>query len=108
MRKLVVPAAAKGVEGEGRPQLGCAVPAAARLRWGGARRCGGKPAIMPDRRGRWIIFRGHELHVIETQPQVVDGFLDQVGILVASVAELYCGHAHEQHSSTRVAEARRL
>src|SRR6202047_889434 len=108
MRKLVAAADDKGVEGIARTQLGCAIPVEARLRWRCGRRCGGKPAIMPDRRGRWIIFRGHELHVIETQPQVVDGFLDQVGILVASVAELYCEHAYEQHSSARVAEARRL
>src|SRR6267378_8502912 len=99
MRKLVAAADDKGVEGVARTQLGCAVPFDARLRWRGGRHRGGKTAVMPNRRGRWIIFRCHELHVIETQPQVVDGFLDQVGVLVASVAELYGGHAHEQHPS---------
>jgi len=68
----------------------------------------GEAAIMPNGRGGRIIFRGDEFHLLIFHAEVIDGFLDEIGIFVTNMAELDCGHANEQNSATGVAVARGL
>ena len=50
---------------------------------------------MTNRSRRGIVLRGDELHVVESEAEIVDGFLNEIGILVARVAKLHRGHANE-------------
>ena len=52
-----------------------------------------------------IVFGSDKLHVVESEAQVVDGFLNEVGIFVAGVAELDGGNANEEDASAGVAVA---
>src|SRR5208283_2193134 len=103
MSKLVAAADHKGVEGVARIELGGAIPVKAALRRAGGGGRGGKSAIVPHCGCRWIVLRGHKLDIVEAQAQIVDGFLDQVGVLVARVAELNRWNPHEQNSPAGVA-----
>ena len=109
VRELVAAADHERVKGVARIQLRGAIPVEARLRR--SRGCGdaaSEPAIVPHRSCRRIIFRSDELHVVEAEAEIVDGFLNQVGVLVAGVAELDGRNAHEQNASAGVAVARGL
>ena len=63
---------------------------------------------MPDGRVRGIVLGGDELYIFVSQAEVVDGFLDEVGVLVSDVAELSSGDTDEQHSVAGVTVAGRL
>ena len=47
---------------------------------------------MTDRGGSGAVIRGNKLHVLVLETEIVDGFLDQVGIFVTYVAELGGGY----------------
>src|SRR5436190_2256296 len=87
------------VDGVARIQLRSAIPVESRLRgMAGGREARGEAAIVAKRRGSRVILGGHELHFLEFHAQVVDGFLDEIGILVANVAELGRGYANKQNA----------
>ena len=54
---------------------------------------------------RGIIFGRHELHIVESKPENIDGFLNQVSVLITGVTKLHGGNANEQNASTRVTVA---
>src|SRR5689334_14848103 len=102
MGKLVAAADHEGIEGVTGIQLRSAVPVETRLRWiGGSHRS--KTSIVTNRRSGRIVLGGHELDVIETEAEIVDGFLDEVGVLVAGVAKFNSGHADKENASAGVA-----
>src|ERR1700676_1699397 len=63
---------------------------------------------MPDRRIRRIVLVGNEFHILISEPENVDRFLNQIRVLVAYVTELGGRDAHEQNSIAGVAVPRRL
>ena len=107
MSELIAAADDEGVEGVARIQLRRTVPIEARLRRraGG---CGSQAAVVPDRSGGRVVFLCDEFHVVEAKVQIVDGFLNEVGILIAGVAELHRGNANKKNAPTGVAITRRL
>jgi hypothetical protein len=58
-----------------------------------------------DGRVRRIVFGGNEFHIFVAEAEIVDRFLNQVGVFVADVAELGGGNAHEQNFVAGVAVA---
>src|SRR4029077_14025326 len=60
---------------------------------------------MPHRCGGGGVVRCYELYVLVFEPEIVDRFLNQIGILVTHVTELHGGHPDEQNASVRVTEA---
>ena len=117
--KLVAVADDEGVEGVARVELrrggpvearllrACA-PCARRRRGGRVRRHRAEAAVLALRRNRGVLLGGHEAHVVELQRLQVDGFLNQVAVLVADVLELRRGHAHIERAAGGVAVARGL
>src|ERR1700675_2004434 len=63
---------------------------------------------MPDRRIRRIVLGGNEFHILISEPENVDRFLNQIRVLVAYVTELGGRDAHEQNSIAGVAVPRWL
>src|SRR5580693_1995246 len=63
----------------------------------------GKSAIVTHRRRCWIVFRGDEFHFLKFETQIVQRFLDQVGVFVSDMAELCGGNAHEKHRAAGMA-----
>jgi hypothetical protein len=63
---------------------------------------------MPDGRVRGIVLGGNEFHIIVAESEIVDRFLNQVGVFVADVPELGGGNAHEQNFVAGMAVACRL
>src|SRR5580658_1217441 len=63
---------------------------------------------MPDRRVRGIVFGGHEFHILVSEPEVVDRFLNQICVFVSDMTELGGWYAHEKNSVAGVAIPRRL
>ena len=55
-----------------------------------------------------MLFVGNELDVLELEPEIFDGFADQVAVAFADVAELRIGNAHEKDWALRVIVARGL
>src|SRR5207302_3256023 len=110
MGKLVTAADDERVESVARVQLRGAIPVETGLRGmaTGRREVRGEAAIMPNGGGGPIIFRGDEFHLLIFLTEAIDGFLDEIGVFVANMAELDCGHANEQNSTTGVAVARGL
>ena len=110
MGKLITAADDERVESVARVQLRGAIPVETGLRGmaTGRREVRGEAAIMPNGGGGRIIFRGDEFHLLIFHTEVIDGFLDEIGVFVANMAELDCGHANEQNSATGVAVARGL
>ena len=98
MCKLVPAADDERVECVARIQLCGAFPIEARL----GRTCRHhprrKPAIMAQRSGCRIIFGCDELHLFEFETQVIDNFLDEIGVLVADLTKFRGGHTHKQNS----------
>ena len=104
--KLVAAADDEGVEGVARIQLRRAIPVEAGLRR--ARRSRNRDVRPPSWRigsCRGIVFGRHELHVVESETQIVDRFLDEVSVLVAGVAKLHGRNADEENASAGVAVA---
>src|ERR1700740_542907 len=66
---------------------------------------GGESAVFANAREGGIFFRRDEGHVIELELEVVDGFLDKIGVALANMLELRRGNAHEEHALLDVAEA---
>ena len=60
---------------------------------------------MTNRRCGGIVFGSDKLYVVESEAEIVDGFLNEVGIFVAGVAELDGGNANEENASAGVAVA---
>ena len=60
---------------------------------------------MPDGRRRRVIFRGDELNILIIHVQVVERFLDQVGVLVLDMPEVGRGNAdvHDAVTGMRIA-----
>ena len=54
---------------------------------------------------RGIIVRGHKPHIVESEAENVDGFLNEIGVFVAGVTKLHGGNPNEQNASTRVTVA---
>ncbi len=71
------------------------IPIEASLRRSRGNRRRGEPSVMPHRSSRGIVLRRDELDVVELQAEIVDGFLNQIGIFIAGVAELHRGHTDE-------------
>src|ERR1700675_964595 len=63
---------------------------------------------MPDWRVRRIVLGGNEFHILVTEPENVNRFLNQIRIFVAYVTELGGRNTHEQNSIAGVAITRRL
>src|ERR1019366_3785059 len=63
---------------------------------------------MPDRRVRRIVLGGNEFHILVSEPEIIDRFLNQICVFVAYVTELGGRNAHEQNSIAGVAVPRRL
>ena len=102
--ELVAAADDEGVEGVAGIQLRGAVPVEARLRW--RRRVdGGQAAVVANRGCGRVVLGSDELYVVEVEAKIVDGFLDEVGVFVAGVAELDGGNANEQNAAAGVAVA---
>ena len=55
--------------------------------------------------GRLLLLRRDELHVVQTEMESFNRFLDQIRILLADVPELHGGNAHEQLAVFHVAVA---
>ena len=60
---------------------------------------------MTDRGCGRVVLRSDKLYVVEVEAEIVDGFLDEVGVFVAGVAELDSGNAYEKNASAGVAVA---
>src|SRR5437016_6226780 len=103
VRELITASDDEGIEGIARIKLGSAVPIESGLTSTCSGRGHRKSAIVTDRRGGRIIFRRDKLYVLVLQTEIIDGFLDQVSILVAYVAEFRCRHAHEQNAPAGMA-----
>src|SRR5208283_4937489 len=99
VRELIARADDKSVESVARVELRSAIPVEARLRRRRGCSARGEAAIVADRGRRRIVLGRDKLHVVELEAQVVDGFLNEVGIFVAGVPELDGGHANEQNSA---------
>src|SRR6266851_9948816 len=67
-----------------------------------------QPAIMPDRRVRWIVFGGNKFHILVSEPEIVDRLLNQIRVFIADVLELGGRNAHEKNLIAGVAVPRRL
>src|SRR5712672_113144 len=63
---------------------------------------------MPDWRVRRIILGGNEFHILVSQPENVDRFLNQIPVFVADMTKLSCRNAHEQDSIAGVTVPRWL
>jgi len=63
---------------------------------------------MTDGGIRRIVLGGHEFHILVAEAEIVERFLNEIGILVADVAELGGGDADEQDFIAGVAVAGRL
>jgi len=61
---------------------------------------------MPDRRIRGIILGGNKFHILISEFEIVERFLDQVGVFVADMTKLGRRYAYEQDSIAGVAVAR--
>ena len=117
-RKLVAVADDEGVEGVARVELRGGGPVEARLlgraraarrrRRGRVRRHRAEAAVLALRRNRGILLGGHKTHVVELQRLQIDGFLNQVAVLVADVLKLRRRHAHVERAARGVAVARGL
>src|SRR5439155_1464517 len=83
MGNLVSAADDESVESVARVQLRGTVPVETGLRGmaTGRRKVRGEAAIMPNGCGGRIIFRSDEFHLLIFHAEVIDGFLDQFGIL---------------------------
>ncbi len=105
--KLIAAADDEGVEGVAWVQLCRAVPIETRLRGlsDGNRREHERPPSWRTGVAAGSSLGCHELHVLVLEAEIVDGLLNQVGVLVAHVAELCRGHAHEEHASAGVTVA---
>src|SRR6267142_2696740 len=55
-----------------------------------------------------VVVGCYELHVLVFESEIVDCFLNQIGVLVAYVTELHGGHPDEQNASVGMTEARGL
>src|SRR5262249_61078621 len=115
--KLVAAADDEGVEGVARIELRGAVPikAGLRSRGGTAHRDGSigsddwaETAIMAKRSGCRVVVGSDKLHVGVFEAEIIDGFLDQVRILIAHMPELDGRNAHEENTAGRVTVASRL
>src|SRR5882762_927625 len=115
MSKLVPAADHEGVEGIAWVQLSGAVPVEAGL--GVERGCGrrlrpgsahGEATVVPDRSVRRVILGGDKFYVLVVETEVINRFLNQVGVLVSHGAELCGRNAHEKHSLIRMTVAGRF
>ena len=69
------------------------------------RRQRAESAISALRRHRRILLHGDESHVVELQRLQIDGFLDQVAILIADVLKLWRRNAHVECAARGMAVA---
>src|SRR5581483_3896063 len=108
MGELVTVADDEGIEGIAGIGLGCAIPIEARLAEGtGGNPCrsgssSAKPAVVADRRCRRIVLRRHEFDILVFQAEIVDRFLDQIGVLVSNMLKLRRRHSDEQNGPVGV------
>jgi hypothetical protein len=65
-------------------------------------------AIMPDGRVGRIVLGGNKFHILVSESEIVERFLNQVGVFVADVPKLGGGNAHEQNFVAGMAVPRRL
>jgi len=60
---------------------------------------------MADGSIRRVVLGGHEFYILVAEAEIVERFLNEIGILVADVAELGGGDANEQNFVAGVAVA---
>src|ERR1700680_4741688 len=68
-------------------------------------RVGGKSAVVANGRGSWIVGRRNELHFLIFETKIVEGLLDQIGVLVAHLTKLSLRHPHKKRTSAGVTVA---
>jgi hypothetical protein len=95
VRELIAGADDEGVEGVARVQLRGAIPIEARLRGELSRRAAESPPLWRTAVAAGSSSGVTNFNVVELEAEIVDGFLDEVGILVAGVTELNGGNANE-------------
>ena len=109
--KLISAADDEGVKGVARIQLCGAIPIETSLRSMGRHcrggRVQGESAVVTDR-SRCRIHVGHELHILIFQAEIIECFLNQVGVLVTHVAKVGAGNAHEKNAAVGVTVTRGL
>src|SRR5581483_3907172 len=64
--------------------------------------CRRESAVVTDGRRSRVVFRGDELYVLKFEAKVIQGFLNQVGVLLADVTELRSRHADINDRATGV------
>ena len=121
--ELVAAADDEGVELVARVELRCSAPVEARLLGHGCGRAvrparvrrvgvvagdGREPAVLAHARRAGVLLRRGEDNRVDVQRQVVDGLLDQVGILLSQVLELGRRNAHIECFARDVGEPRGL
>src|SRR5208282_403005 len=65
----------------------------------------GEAAVMANGSVRRIVLGGNEFHVFVAEGEVIERFLNQIGVFVADVTELGGGNAHEENSIAGVTVA---
>src|SRR5690349_18638331 len=105
MRELISAADDECVKGVTRIQLCCAIPIESRLRYMGSsgRGVSGQTTVVPNRSRCWVILGRDKLDFLKLHAEIVDSFLDQVGVFISHVTEFGCGHAHEKNPAAGVA-----
>ncbi len=68
----------------------------------------GKAAIMADRSGGGIVLRSDELDVLEFHAQIIDGFLNQIGVFVFGLTEIHGRNPNKENAAAGMAETRGL
>jgi hypothetical protein len=66
---------------------------------------GSESAVVTNRRKGRIFFRSNESHIVEFKFQIVDRFLNQIGVSLTDVLELRRRNTHVEDAIFRMAEA---
>src|ERR1700742_5206032 len=69
---------------------------------------GCESAVFAHLRGAGILFGSGEGHRLDVEAEVVDGFLDEVGVAIADVLKVGGGNAHKKFLAFEVREPRWL
>jgi hypothetical protein len=69
---------------------------------------GGESAVFAHLGGAGILFGRAERHRFDVEAEVVDGFLDEIGVAVADVLKVGGGDAHKKFLAFEVGKSGRL
>src|SRR4030095_3043457 len=64
-----------------------------------------QPAIVTHWCSSRVVVRCYELHVLIFESEIVNRFLDQIGVLVSYMTKLHGRHTNEQNASVSMTEA---